>query len=223
MDDFNTKLEEIIEERVSILFEIERTIFTQRYSLSWKHQDILSKQSISMIYSIWEGFIQKSFNLYIDELNKIDIELHDFCDSIVIHHMENYFKQFKEYPSKDSRKIFFFNSLKEFRTGNNFSIPRTINTESNVGFSVLNKLLGNFSIEKFPQHWKDYSHPNPDLQKSLEFFLQMRNTIAHGGDLTSENKIDQKVYTRFKKLAIDLMYEIRLKMLEALEKKMFLK
>ena len=51
----------------------------------------------------------------------------------------------------------------------------------------------------------------------------MRNTIAHGGDLTSENKIDQKVYTRFKKLAIDLMYEIRLKMLEALEKKMFLK
>ena len=223
MDDFNTKLEEIIEERVSILFEIERTIFTQRYSLSWKHQDILSKQSISMIYSIWEGFIQKSFNLYIDELNKIDIELHDFCDSIVIHHMENYFKQFKEYPSKDSRKMFFFNSLKEFRTGNNFSIPRTINTESNVGFSVLNKLLENFSIEKFPQHWKDYSHPNPDLQKSLEFFLQMRNTIAHGGDLTSENKIDQKVYTRFKKLAIDLMYEIRLKMLEALEKKMFLK
>ena len=223
MDDFNTKLEEIIEERVSILFEIERTIFTQRYSLSWKHQDILSKQSISMIYSIWEGFIQKSFNLYIDELNKIDIELHDFCDSIVIHHMENYFKQFKEYPSKDSRKMFFFNSLKEFRTGNNFSIPRTINTESNVGFSVLNKLLENFSIGKFPQHWKDYSHPNPDLQKSLEFFLQMRNTIAHGGDLTSENKIDQKVYTRFKKLAIDLMYEIRLKMLEALEKKMFLK
>ena len=223
MDDFNTKLEEIIEERVSILFEIERTIFTQRYSLSWKHQDILSKQSISMIYSIWEGFIQKSFNLYIDELNKIDIELHDFCDSIVIHHMENSFKQFKEYPSKDSRKMVFFNLLKEFHTGNNFSIPRTINTESNVGFSVLNKLLENFSIEKFPQHWKDYSHPNPDLQKSLEFFLQMRNTIAHGGDLTSENKIDQKVYTRFKKLAIDLMYEIRLKMLEALEKKMFLK
>jgi RiboL-PSP-HEPN len=223
MDDFNTKLEEIIEERVSILFEIERTIFTKRYSLSLKHQDILSKQSISMIYSIWEGFIQKSFNLYIDELNKIDIELHDFCDGIVIHHMENSFKQFKEYPSKDSRKMFFFKSLKEFHTGNNFSISRTINTESNVGFSVLNKLLENFSIEKFPKHWKNYSHPNPDLQQSLEFFLQMRNTIAHGGDLTSENKIDQKVYTRFKKLVTDLMYEIRLKMLEALDKKMFLK
>jgi hypothetical protein len=52
MDDFNTKLEEIIEERVSILFEIERTIFTKRYSLSLKHQDILSKQSISMISEV---------------------------------------------------------------------------------------------------------------------------------------------------------------------------
>lgn len=223
MNNFDIKLQEIIEERVSILFEIERTLFTKRYSFSSKHQDILSKQSISMIYSIWEGFIQKSFNLYIDELNKINLEFYDFCDGIVIHHMENSFKQFKEYPLKDNKKRKFFNSLKEFHASNSFTIPRVVNTESNVGFSVLNKLLGNFSIEQFPEYWKEYSYPNPNLQKSLDLFLQLRNAIAHGGDLTSENKIDQKFYNRFKKLVIDLMYEIRLKMLNGLENKMFLK
>ena len=95
MDDFDRALQEIIEERISVLFEIERAIFTRRYYLSSKHQDIFSTQSISMIYSLWESFIQKSFNLYIDELNNVGRDLHDFCDEIVIHHMENSFKQFK--------------------------------------------------------------------------------------------------------------------------------
>jgi hypothetical protein len=40
MDDFDRALQEIIEERISVLLEIERAIFTRRYSLSSKHQDI---------------------------------------------------------------------------------------------------------------------------------------------------------------------------------------
>jgi len=47
--------------------------------------------------------------------------------------------------------------------------------------------------------------------------------VAHGGDLVSEDKIDQKLYARFKKLVIDLMYEIRLKMLYGLKHQTFLK
>jgi hypothetical protein len=51
MHDFDIALQEIIEERVSVLFEIERAIFTKRYSLSSRHKDIFSTQSIAMIYS----------------------------------------------------------------------------------------------------------------------------------------------------------------------------
>ena len=40
MHDFDIALQEIIEERVSVLFEIERAIFTKRYSLSSIHKDI---------------------------------------------------------------------------------------------------------------------------------------------------------------------------------------
>ena len=71
MEDFDKVMQDIIEERVSVLFEIERAVFTERYGLSLKHQELFSIQSISMIYSLWEGFVQKSFNLYIDELNKV--------------------------------------------------------------------------------------------------------------------------------------------------------
>ncbi len=176
-----------------------------------------------MIYSLWESFIQKSFNLYIDELNKVSVDFYSFCDEIVIHHMENSFKQFKEYPGNDNKKVRFFVSIKDFHASNSCSISRVVNTESNVGFNVLNNLLKNFALEKFPEHWEDYAYPNPNLKESLGLFLKLRNAVAHGGDLASEEKIDQKVYSRFKKLVTDLMYEIRLKMLFGLERKTFLK
>jgi hypothetical protein len=223
MHDFDIALQGIIEERVSVLFEIERAIFTKRYSLSSRHQDIFSTQSISMMYSVWESFIQKSFNLYIDEINNFGIDFYDFCDEIVIHHMENDFKQFKEYPEKDNRKVNFFVSLKNFHAISSCSISRVVNTESNVGFNVLNKLLKSFALEKFPEHWQEYKHPNPNLKESLDLFLRLRNAVAHGGDLVSEERINNKIYARFKKLVTDLMYEIQLKMLYGLQHQTFLK
>jgi len=222
MDDFDVAIQEAIEERVTVLFEIERAIFTKRYSLSLKHQEIFSTQSISMIYAIWEGFVQIAFNLYIDELNKIDVEFYDFSDDIVIHHMENSFKQFREYPNKDKQKIKFFKDIKAFHNESSQSISRVVNTQSNISFSVLNKLLKTFSLEPFPEHWKDYKHPNPNLKNSMDFFLKLRNTVAHGGDLISEEKVNQVVYNRFRNLVRDLMYEIRLKMLDGLERQTFL-
>ena len=222
MDDFDVAIQEAIEERLTVLFEIERATFTKRYSLSLKHQEIFATQSISMIYSIWEGFVQTSFNLYIDELNKIDIEFHTFCDGIVIYHMENSFRQLREYPNKDKQKIKFFKDIKAFHNGSSKPISRVVNTQSNVSFSVLNKLLKTFSLEQFPEHWKDYKHPNPNLKESMDFFLKLRNTVAHGGDLVSEEKVNQNVYNRFRNLVRDLMYEIRLKMLDGLERQTFL-
>jgi len=222
MDNFDAAIQEAIEERLTVLFEIERAIFTKRYSLSLKHQEIFATQSVSMIYSIWEGFVQTAFNLYIDELNKMDIKFYDFSDDIVIHHMESSFKQFREYPSKDKQKVKFFQDIKVFHDESSQAISRVVNTQSNVSFSVLNKLLKTFSLEQFPEHWKDYKHPNPNLKNSMDLFLKLRNTVAHGGDLVSEEKVNQGVYNRFRNLVRDLMYEIRLKMLDGLEKQTFL-
>lgn len=220
MEDFNRDMEELIEERVSVLFEIERALFTKRYRLSSRHQEILSIQSISMIYSIWEGFVQKSFNLYIDELNKTQTDLEKYRDEIVIYHMENSFKQFKEYPAKTNKKARFFASLREFHLDKSCTISRVVDTESNVGLDVLNKLLTRFALEPFPDHWATYAHPNPNLRDSLKLFLKLRNEVAHGCDLTSS--IDQGMYDRFKKMVIDLMWEVRTKMIIGLRDSSYL-
>jgi hypothetical protein len=205
-----------IEDRKTALFEIERALFTERYNLSKKHKDIFSIQSISMIYSLWEGFVQKSFQFYIDELNKCNADIFNFSNDIIIHHTENTFKQFSNYPQNPNRKIKFFDELLGFYSLKKHTINRVINTESNVSFEILNKLLMKFSLEPFPEFWKTYVYPNPNLKETMLQFLKLRNTVAHGGDIDSEEKVTHVTYERYKNLIIDLMYEIHQKMINGI-------
>jgi len=223
MFDFEKELLEIIEEREMVLFEIERTLFTKRYNLSRKHFEIFAVQSIAMIYSIWEGFIQQTFQLYITELNRKKVELQDFSDEIIIFHMENTFKQFKDYPQKEKRKTNFYSQLSLFFLTKNYTLYSQINAEDNLGFDILNKILKTFSLDPFTEHWKKYKHPNPNLKESLNTFLRYRNGVAHGGDISSEEKVTQEVYVKYKNLVRDLMYEIQLKMVTGLKDKTYLR
>jgi len=201
-----------IEVRETALFEIERTLFANRYNFSKKQREIFSTQSISMIYSIWEGFIQKSFQSYIDELNKSNLNLFHFTDDIIIHHMENSFKQFFSYPQKKSKKIKFFNDLQGLYSAETHIISRIVNTANNVSFDILNKLLINYSLEPFPEVWKSYTYPKPNLKETMSQFLKLRNTVAHGGDIDPEEKVTHEVYKKYKNLITDLMYEMHKKM-----------
>ncbi len=223
MISFDNEIQSVIEERQSILFEVEKTIFTKRYSLSTKHKDIFSAQSISTIYSVWEGFVQIAFGLYIDEINKEKFEIHELCDEIIIYHMESSFRQFQEYPQKSTKKSKFFLDLKTFYSSDQTQeISKIVNTESNVSFDVLNKLLEKFSLEKFPEHWGPYTHPHSNLKETMNLLLKLRNEVAHRGKLDSY-KIDQSLYSRFRILVIDIMYEVREKMLDGLRNQTFKK
>jgi hypothetical protein len=215
MTNFDNIIQDI-EDRVSALFEIERTLFTERYQFSKKHKDIFTTQSISMIYSLWEGFIQKSFQSYIDELNKNKAKIFEFSDNIIIHHMENNFKQFFHYPQNQNKKISFFNKLREFYFLERHIINRTVDTESNVNFDVLNKLLKKFSLEPFPEYWKSYIHPNSNLKETMAQFLKLRNNVAHGGDIDIPDKITHEMYQKYKELVINLMYELHQKMIKGI-------
>ncbi len=222
MTDFESKLEANISERLDILLEIERVLFTKRYNLSKKHFEIMAIQSISMIYSIWEGFIQTAFNAYIDEINKQNINPYTIKDEIFVYHIENSFKQFKQFPKDYLKKLNFLNKLKEFFS-NDLKLNRGINTQSNVGFDILNSILQSFSIEPFPKRWGEYNYPNPNLEEMLKSFLRYRNSVAHGGDISSEEKVTQEVYNKYKKLVSDLMFEIQIKLTDSIFNKQFLK
>lgn len=222
ISDFENKISEKIAERTKVLTEIEIALFTQRYRLSKKHLDIFSVQSVAMIYAIWEGFIQQSFQLYIDYLNELHLDFNKFSDEIRVFHMENTFKQFYDYPKKSKKKIEFYNKLKLFYSDEYHPISRTINTDSNVSFEILNTLLKSFCLEPFQEHWNQYTHPKPNLKESLKTFLRYRNSVAHGGDVSAEEKVTQDVYTKYKKLVTDLMYEIQDRMTSGLKQKTYL-
>jgi hypothetical protein len=49
-----------------------------------------------------------------------------FAMNIVIHHMENSFQQFKEYPTNDNKKVRFFASLKAFHARDSCTISRRL-------------------------------------------------------------------------------------------------
>jgi hypothetical protein len=69
----------------------------------------------------------------------------------------------------------FFNALGLFYKSHTLQIHPNINTESNVGFNVLNRILNDFNLEKIPPHENNYS-----LKDELGKLLQIRNAVAHG-------------------------------------------
>lgn len=223
MRNLEDELTQNLDQRLKVLSEIERAIFTKRYRLNKTHLDILSIQSITMIYSIWEGFIQTSFQTYLTHLNSLNIPFDDFSEEIKIFHFENKFKQLKSYPKKHSKKIKFYNDLKSFFETEKHNVYTNINTNDNVSFSVLNAILRSFSLLPFPEYWSIYRHPNPNLKQSMHTFLRYRNGVAHGGDISSEEKVTQGVFSKYKKLVSDLMYEIVLKILEGSQQRKYLK
>jgi len=222
MSNFEKELLDIIVEKETVLFEIERVLFTKRYKLSQKHFEIFAVQSITMVYAIWEGFVQQACQLYISELNQQKIEFHRFSDGIVIFHMESKFRQLREYPDKDKRKTAFYLELEQFFANKHHDLSSTINTESNVGFEVLNKILNKLSLETFTPYWENYQHPT-SLEQSLTNFLRYRNGVAHGGDTSSEEKVTHDVYVKYKNMVVDLMYGIHSRMITGLDEKSYLK
>ena len=197
--------------------EIERALFTNRHRLSDKQYSLLAVQSISILYSYWEGYVQKSFQLYIDYLNRENVPLFSFSPGIITHGFEHEFKQLKAYPKELKKKSKLYCELKRFFKEDYHELFRIVNTESNVGFKVLNNLLEQFSLAPFPECWDKYKYPNPNLKVMLETFLRYRNGVAHGGDISSEEKINKEVYAKYRILLIDLMYEMHNKFVFGLE------
>ena len=93
--DFDKHIQNEIDERESIMFEIERALFTRRYNLSSKHQNIFWAHSISMLYSVWEGFVQNG--VVVCPWHQWEFQVTDGkCLSIPTHGVESYPVEIKE-------------------------------------------------------------------------------------------------------------------------------
>jgi len=177
---------------------------TLRYAFSESDKELLLQYSIVMVYSIWEGFIQTAFQTYIRELNKLGLTIDTVCKPILVYHIESTFKQFKQYPTKFEHKVSFFDKLNQFRQSDTFEICPTVNTESNVGFNVLNRILEEFGLEKI----SEYPKPKYSLRYELDkFLLRIRNASAHGDNSVVVNQDDLDRAIKLVETLMDLVFE----------------
>jgi len=163
-----------IDERRDLMLRLK--VLLKRIQLDTDKQLFLS-YSIPIVYSVWEGFVKAAFQIYIKELNKLSISINDVCDSIFVYYMESSFPQLKKYPQDFKDKVKLFNNLQKTCSNNTLYIYLEVNTESNVNFKVLNRLLNEFNLAKI----KDYIEPKYSLASELDgFLLKIRNATAHG-------------------------------------------
>jgi hypothetical protein len=191
-----------IDERQALMLQIKTLYF--RYSFNEKDEQLFLNYSIPAVYAIWEGFVTDVFRIYIEELNNLNLTVDTICKPILIHHLENQFKQFREYPTKDTKKVLFFDGLDEFYTERIIDINAAVNTESNVGFNVLNRLLKAFNLEKIPE----YPEPRYSLPQELDdFLLRIRNAVAHGQNSIVVNRDDLDRAIKLVETLMELVFE----------------
>ncbi len=199
MNDFDDITEDIEWRKEQLL--IAKTLpFLHDFSDS--HKEFLIKYTIPTIYAVWEGFVQNSFQIYIRELNKLNLTKNDFCLNILTHTIESSFPQLKEYPQEFNKRINFINRLNNYLQ-ETFIITSIINTQSNVELEVLNRLLHRFNLDLIPV--------NP-YRIQLQTLLKFRNRIAHGDIslvINHDNMDDFKErIEKFIILIIDLMEKV---------------
>lgn len=191
-----------INERQKILLQI-KTLYL-RYEFNKKDEQLFLNYSIPSVYAIWEGFVQAAFRSYIQELNKLNLTIDTVCESILIYHLESKFPQFREYPRDASKKkLSFFDGLNVFFTEKTIDINVIVNTESNVGFDVMNKLLMIFNLDLIPE----YLEPMYSLSQELKHLLRIRNAIAHGQNSIIVNREDLENAIKLIETLMDLVFE----------------
>ena len=191
-----------IEERKELLLKT-KTIYL-RYSFSADDEKFFLNYSIPIIYSIWEGFVQSSFQTYVREINKLNLPIDQICKRILVYNTESRFKQFKQYPVKFDRKANFFDQLNQFFLTNSFEINPEVNTESNVGFKVLNRIMEEFNLDKI----SEYPKPNYSLVNELDkFLLRVRNGVSHGNNAIIVKRSDLDRAITLVEILMDLVFE----------------
>jgi len=181
-----------------------------RYNLLSHHKEMLIKYTIPSIYALWEGFVKNSFELYVREINKLNIPIEEVHINVITHTLSSCEKLYLENPRMN------FISKKEFvefyqsKISKPLNITTKIPTKSNVDFIVINDILTRFNLTLLPKVF----------ERKLNKLLKFRNSIAHG---ETSLPVKMEDVTFFSQLVNDLMVEIITRLDEGYKKQTFKK
>lgn len=150
-----------------------------RYSFIDSDKGLWSRCVFPIIYAEWEGFFVSAFSIYFREINKLGLVLDDLDQHYFVREAEKKFKQLKNYPEKiDKKHSFLMSMLVYFRDTSQIALCTDVNTESNLGFNVVNTVLSNLNLKTINDHI--YNNEYSLKEKLDRFLLDTRNGIAHG-------------------------------------------
>ena len=135
--------------------------------------------SFPIIYAEWEGFFVSAFQLYLREINKLGLKIHELSKHYLLRETECRFRQLKEYPKEmKKRQNFLLDLMTYFREDTPMFLNLDVNTESNLGYGIMNGILNYFNLSTVEDH---IDHDAYSLKADLDkFMLYTRNGIAHG-------------------------------------------
>lgn len=178
-----------------------------KYNFNKDHKEIHLKYSIPAIYSIWEGFVKNCFTIYSIHLNSLLIKRNEIAAPLLTHQLDsicNFNNPRVNFESKLKMVSIINSTLTDI-----IIIKSNVPTDSNVNFTILNKILERFCIENVDQSY----------EKKLNKLLLFRNKIAHG-----ENSIlvNMDVVIELIKTVEGLMYDVIINIENSEKQRLFL-
>lgn len=159
-----------------------------RYGFSQTDIDTINRCSFPIIYAEWEGFFVFAMSQYLQSINQQSLTLDELNEQYYVLLCEKTYKQLKDYPEKFNKKRNFLYNIKSFmRNTGTVSFLTTVNTESNLGYDVMNTILNLYKIEKLNDHINNDAY---SLKSKMNIFLDKRNGLAHGDPAASATTTD---------------------------------
>lgn len=190
---------------------------SSRYGFSASDKDTMYRCTFPIIYAEWESFFVFAMSLYLQSVNQQHLSIDQLNEKYYVLLCEKTYKQLKDYPEKFNKKKNFLYNLKTFmRNTESVSFFTTVNTESNLGFDVMNTILDLYKIEKVKDHINNDAY---SLKSKMTMFLDKRNGLAHGDPAETATSTD--VFDAI--LLVELLMEhVKEHIIEAAESNVFL-
>jgi hypothetical protein len=170
-------------------------------------KDIIIKYSVPAIYALWEGFVIASLSLYINEINRLNINFKDINCSLRTHDID------VKYQLSDARvhfikKIKLIDKLYNYLT-NPIILNSRVPTDKNFDFGRTNLILGRLNVSLMDKKYEN----------QLNRLVLFRNDIAHG---EFSIPINSDVVTELSLTVINSMSDLTFNIVEAYNNKSFL-